>query len=74
MSAVLVNLRRERGDVLLSQTEVLALRELVEVYLADDGPAMECMPQWRESFAPEVLARLRDKVLDAFGEEEPRET
>jgi hypothetical protein len=49
----------------LTDRQTAALRELVEVYLADDGPAFECMPDWTPAHAPETLRELRAIVLTA---------
>lgn len=71
---VLVGLSKSVDDALLDTLEGRVLFELVTEYLAEGGPAMECMPQWHPDFTPEVLARVREKVCKVFGEEEPRET
>lgn len=71
---VLVGLGKSGDDVLLDTLEVRVLCELVTEYLADGGPAMECMPEWHPDFTPEVLARVREKVCRVFGEEKAKES
>ena len=47
----------------LTDDEARALRSLVDTYLASDGPAFECMPDWDEGHTAESLAALRETVL-----------
>jgi hypothetical protein len=47
----------------LTDDEARALRDLAETYLANDGPAFECMPDWPQPHAPETLTALRTLIL-----------
>ena len=50
----------------LTADETRALLGLAGVYLATDGPAYECMPEWEDAHDPETLTSLRGKVIDAL--------